>query len=144
MKNISGFKYLPRPIYIKRILPFLETGLIKVLTGQRRVGKSFILFQLMDEIRKQDKDACIIYINKEDYRFEKLKTHEDLMVYVKSRSKGKGRHCLFIDEVQDIQGFELALRCMLYLIPNSWNFMLCLKAWSPLTGICNGVACPIL
>jgi uncharacterized protein len=122
MKNISGFKYLPRPIYIKRILPFLETGLIKVLTGQRRVGKSFILFQLMDEIRKQDKDACIIYINKEDYRFEKLKTHEDLMVYVKSRSKGKGRHCLFIDEVQDIQGFELALRSLLTV--DGWDIFI--------------------
>jgi uncharacterized protein len=92
---------------------FVGTGLIKVLTGQRRVGKSFLLFQLMDGIRKQDKAACILYINKEDYRFEKLKTHEDLMAYVKTESRGRGSRYLFIDEVQDIQGFELALRSLL-------------------------------
>lgn len=43
-------KYIKRPLYTERIRPFIGKQLIKVLTGQRRVGKSFILIQLMDEI----------------------------------------------------------------------------------------------
>ena len=59
-----------RTIYLNRIHPFIGKQLIKVITGQRRVGKSFLLFQLMDEIKKTDKKASIIYINKEDLAFE--------------------------------------------------------------------------
>ena len=42
--------FITRLDYLERISPFIRKGLIKVLTGQRRVGKSFILYQLMDEI----------------------------------------------------------------------------------------------
>ena len=43
--------YYARMIYLDRIKPFIDTQIIKVLVGQRRVGKSFMLFQLMDYIR---------------------------------------------------------------------------------------------
>ncbi|MDR2472860.1 MAG: ATPase, partial [Tannerella sp.] len=46
MKTIN---YIPRNIYFERIRPFIGTQMIKVIVGQRRVGKSFLLFQLMDE-----------------------------------------------------------------------------------------------
>ncbi len=42
--------YYARMIYLDRIKPFIDTQIIKVLVGQRRVGKSFMLFQLMDYI----------------------------------------------------------------------------------------------
>ena len=64
--------YIPRYLYYARIEPFIGKGLIKVLTGQRRVGKSYILFQLMDEIKTRNPEAEIIYINKEDYQFDEL------------------------------------------------------------------------
>ena len=52
-----------RDNYIKRIMPFMRKNLVKVLTGHRRVGKSYILFQLMDLICKDESEANIIYIN---------------------------------------------------------------------------------
>lgn len=44
-------KYIPRPLYTKRIEPFIDKQLIKVITGQRRIGKSYILLQLSDVIK---------------------------------------------------------------------------------------------
>lgn len=110
---MSGKKYIPRPLYFNKIEPFIGSGLIKVLTGQRRVGKSYVLLQLMDEIRKRDSAANIIHINKEDYRFEFIKNHNDLMDYLESKTVEGSNHYLFIDEVQDINNFELALRSLL-------------------------------
>ena len=55
--------YQKRPYYLEKIIPFIGTDLIKVLIGQRRVGKSYILFQLIDEIIAKDKKANIVYIN---------------------------------------------------------------------------------
>ncbi len=46
-----------RPIYIDRIKPLIGKNLIKVLIGQRRVGKSYLLLQLMDIVRHQDASA---------------------------------------------------------------------------------------
>lgn len=58
-------KYIPRPLYTKRIEPFIDKQLIKVITGQRRIGKSYILLQLSDVIKAQRADANIVYADKE-------------------------------------------------------------------------------
>jgi hypothetical protein len=58
MLHIPG--YIPRNRYLKQIEPYIGSNLIKVLIGQRRVGKSYILFQLMDEIRKCDESTQIL------------------------------------------------------------------------------------
>lgn len=54
-----------RPQYTERIKPFVNKNIIKVLTGQRRVGKSCILLQLQQHIKECTPEANIIYINKE-------------------------------------------------------------------------------
>ena len=105
-------KYIKRNLYFDQIEPFIGSGLIKVLTGQRRVGKSYMLLQLMDEIRKRDPKGQIIYINKEDYRFEAIKSHDNLMEYLKTQSNKGKKHYLFIDEIQEIKNFEIALRSL--------------------------------
>ena len=48
---------LPRPIYLNRISPFIGKNIIKVITGQRRVGKSYLLYQTMDDVREKYPDA---------------------------------------------------------------------------------------
>lgn len=116
---MNNKKYIPRPLYFNKIEPFIGTGLIKVLTGQRRVGKSYVLLQVMDEIRKRDHSVTIIYINKEDYRFESIKDHNDLMTYLESHRSDKGKTYLFIDEVQEISKFELAIRSLLSV--DTWD-----------------------
>jgi uncharacterized protein len=105
--------YTPRPDYIERINPFIGRGLIKVLTGQRRVGKSYILYQLMDEIAKREPKTHIVYINKELHEFRELRDGDELYRYVSARLKVDAPNALFIDEIQEIKGFEHALRSLL-------------------------------
>lgn len=104
-------EYYKRELYIGRIKPFINTQMIKVLTGQRRVGKSFLLFQLMDHIHVLYPSSDLIYINKELFEFDTLKDYTDLINYVTQQRKNFNDKCfLFIDEVQDIASFEKALR----------------------------------
>ena len=98
-----------RDLYIQAIKPFIRKDLIKVLTGQRRVGKSTILKILAEEIKKTDSNANFIFIDKEDYAFDFIRTHQQLDAYIKTKEVEDNNY-LFIDEVQEIEGFELVLR----------------------------------
>jgi len=99
--------------YIARIVPFMRKPLIKVLTGQRRVGKSYLLFQLMEQVQNEEPDAHIIYINREDMEFDFMRTALDLNNYILANRKEGVRNFIFIDEIQDIAEFEKALRSLL-------------------------------
>ncbi|MFA6513907.1 MAG: ATP-binding protein [Patescibacteria group bacterium] len=102
--------YQNRPYYLNKIRPFIGLDLIKVLIGQRRVGKSYILFQLMDEIKTKNKKANIVYINKEENEYDAIVDYRDLITYAEQRIKRGVKNYLFIDEIQDIENFEKALR----------------------------------
>ncbi|RDC56097.1 ATP-binding protein [Pedobacter chinensis] len=104
---------LKRNKYIFKIQPFIRKNLIKVLTGQRRVGKSYLVFQLINYILEQDKDSNIIYMNKEDLQFDFIKNATDLNDYIISKIKPNALNYIFIDEIQDIVDFEKALRSFL-------------------------------
>lgn len=103
---------IDRPIYTKRISPYIGKGIIKVLTGQRRVGKSCVLQQMMDVIREKDPSACITYINMEFEEFRTIQNDNDLFEFLKGKFKPKANNYLFIDEIQDIEGFENVLRSL--------------------------------
>src|SRR3989338_5020949 len=103
--------YIKRPLYLDKISPFMDKDIIKVIVGQRRVGKSYLLFQIMDEIKANHKTANIIYLNKELSEFDDIKTHHDLLGYIEKHAKGK-KNYVFIDEIQDIDSFEKALRSL--------------------------------
>ena len=102
--------YIKRDIYIDKIRPFVDRDVIKVLIGQRRVGKSYLLFQIIDEIKKISSGANIIYINKEFYEFDDIENYKDLLEYIKEKTLAGGKNYLFIDEIQEIEQFEKALR----------------------------------
>lgn len=101
---------IKRSIYTERIKPFIGKGIIKVLTGQRRVGKSCILMQLQQEILAEQPQANIVYINMEFAEFRMLQTDKDLFLFLKDKFPADGINYLFIDEIQDITGFEHVLR----------------------------------
>lgn len=105
-------KLINRPIYTERIRPFIEKGIIKVLTGQRRVGKSCILMQLMEEIKQANSEANIVYINMEHEEFRMIHDDTDLFLYLKGKMPVDKKNYLFIDEIQDIKGFENVLRSL--------------------------------
>ena len=99
-----------RPLYTDRIIRYLGNRLVKVLTGQRRTGKSYILRQIATKLIEQGvNDLNILFINKEFAVFDDLKTYEDLNALIRlylSELKPQGKFYLFIDEIQDIQGWE--------------------------------------
>lgn len=106
-------EYIPRPLYTEKTAPFIDKQLIKVFTGQRRVGKSYIMRQLIDEIRKRNPDNNIIYIDKEQLSMAPINTHTSLYEYVESHLAHDKSNYLFIDEVQEIDNFQLCLRSLL-------------------------------
>ena len=105
-------KIINREKYIDRIFRFIDTGMILALTGQRRVGKSYILRQLAQDIKQRNPDANIIYINKEKKEYTDIRTAADLSLYLEERLESDGDNYLLIDEVQDIKGFENVLRSL--------------------------------
>ena len=101
-----------RDAYVDRVIPFIGKQLIKAFTGQRRVGKSYLLFQVMQHIQKIDATAKILYINKEDLQFDDIKNYLELEKYIQENKSTEGKTYVFIDEIQDIIEFERALRSL--------------------------------
>ncbi len=101
-----------RNSYVDKVIPFVGKQLIKAFTGQRRVGKSYLLFQVMKYIQEIDKTATIIYINKEDLQFDSIKDYLDLENYIQNNRSKVGKTYVFIDEIQDVIEFERALRSL--------------------------------
>lgn len=104
---------ISRPIYLNIVEPFIGKNLIKVFTGQRRVGKSYLMYQIIDLIRNRDANANIIYINKEDLAFRKIRNAEELNDYVVKHKSETHKNYVFVDEIQEIDNFEDALRSLL-------------------------------
>lgn len=104
--------YIPRPHYFKKIEPFIDQDLIKVIMGQRRVGKSYFLYQIMDAIKDRNPEANIVYINKELYEFDAIRDYHDLIKYIHHKKSTQNKNYIFIDEIQDIDQFEKALRSL--------------------------------
>jgi len=105
-----GMEIINRPDYTEKVKRLFGKGFIIALTGQRRVGKSFIMKQVIQELSKHKISIHVIYIDKENEQFSFIKTHEDLTGYVKSNLAQDKRNYLFIDEVQNIKNFEVSLR----------------------------------
>lgn len=106
-------KIIIRQKYLDKALSFKGISLIKVFTGQRRTGKSYLMQMVADAIVKMEPDAHIIFVDMELMEFATLNTASDLYAVVKSKLKGDVANYLFIDEVQEIDGFEQALRSLL-------------------------------
>ena len=112
-KILKVRSFIPRPLYTEKIKPFINKEIIKIITGQRRVGKSYILFQLIKEIRETDTSANIIYINKELQPYQHITDNDIFYSYVKNLLKPDVRNYLFVDEIQEISDFEKTLRSLL-------------------------------
>lgn len=104
-------EYIKRPLYLNRLRPFMNKDVIKVLVGQRRVGKSYLLLQIIEELAAMGfSKEHIIYINKELHEYEAIRDYKDLLQHVRKAEKGKKKTAVLIDEIQDIYQFEKALR----------------------------------
>lgn len=100
----------PRPLYIASINQYLGSNVVKVLTGQRRVGKSYILRQTAMHLMQQGVSGNnIVFINRELTAFDFIENYKDLDNFIRlyrQELKPEGRIYIFIDEVQDIEDWE--------------------------------------
>ena len=97
----------PREKYLKKIRPFYDSDIIKVITGIRRCGKSFILKAIMNElIDRGIPKTQIIYIHLDRRGYKNIKTSEELETKIESMLGDDENYYLFIDEVQNVFGFE--------------------------------------
>lgn len=102
---------IQRERYLKQITPFIDKPIIKVITGIRRCGKSTFLKLICNLLTDNGVNLKnILLINKDSLEFDSLNTYKQLASYVTDRFKGvEGKKYLFIDEVQEIEGWEKAL-----------------------------------
>jgi len=99
-----------RPNYIEKILPFIDTPFVKVLSGVRRCGKSTILKMIMAELMKRGVLAeQIITYNFDSMQHEEIKSAKKLYEEVKARLAPSGRTYLFLDEIQEVSTWEKAV-----------------------------------
>lgn len=95
-----------RPDYVNRIMAYADTPFVKILTGVRRCGKSTILLMLMEELRKRGVSNEQII----SYRFDSMEyadmSAKQMYVEIKSRLVDGKRSYLFLDEMQEIKGWE--------------------------------------
>ena len=96
---------LKREIYLKKIRPFYNSNLVKILVGIRRSGKSVLLKQIIEELTNVD-DEHIIYINFEYIEYEELLDYKKLNNYIKNKIKDDKLYYLFFDEIQNVLQFE--------------------------------------
>ncbi len=101
---------IERSYYTDRARPYFGTQLIKILTGQRRVGKSCILKSIADIYRRERGDWRIVIIDKELSAWDHVRDAASLEAAA-AAAEGE-RVALFIDEAQEIPGFERGLRSL--------------------------------
>lgn len=101
-------KLYRRENYLKKIRGFYhDTGIIKVITGVRRCGKSCLMETAADEIRESGVlKENTIYLNLDKRGYRNIKTPDQLDALIESKSTAEGIKYLFIDEIQNVEGFE--------------------------------------
>lgn len=98
---------IDRPLYLDKIMPFVDTPFVKILTGVRRCGKSTILKMIIKKIKEEKNvdDEQIL-----NYRFDSMEyedmTTKELYLELKSKILQSKKTYLFLDEIQEIEGWE--------------------------------------
>ena len=113
---------LKRDEYIKKIVPFIDKDVIKVLTGIRRSGKSVMLKLLMEKLKNRGiNENQFIYINFENLKYRKLKNYERLYDFILNKVDDKYKsYYIFLDEIQEVEEWE---RCVNSLrVDEDFNF----------------------
>lgn len=95
-----------RPIYVDKIMSFTDTPFVKILTGVRRCGKSTILKMIMDKLRQRGiPEERIVSFRFDSMEYEDM-TAKQLYAQLKGRICPDGKTYFFLDEMQEIQGWE--------------------------------------
>ena len=119
--NLLKIEYdmnINRDIYLKRLIDSRHNRMIKVVTGVRRCGKSYLLFHLFTEwlIAEGVADDHIITVNLEDRRNKSLRDPDNLLEYIDGRMMDKDMYYILLDEIQMVDEFEDVLNSYLNVV----------------------------
>ena len=104
---------LKREIYLSKIRGFYDSDLVKILVGIRRCGKSVILKQIIEELKDREvQEDHILYINFEFVEYEELKDYKKLNQYVKEKIQDNKKYYVFLDEIQNVEKFEVVVNSL--------------------------------
>ncbi|GHU88522.1 ATPase [Clostridia bacterium] len=99
-----------RPMYLEKILSYVDTPFVKILAGVRRCGKSTILKMVAEAIKERGiPDERILVYNFDSMQHEDIKTAKSLYDEVKHRLASEGKIYLFLDEIQEVKSWEKAV-----------------------------------
>ena len=108
---------ITRQHYASKVDSWIGKGVIIVLVGSRRAGKSYVLKDFIQRHRDEP-DFNIIYVDKEKKAFKDIITWSDLDAYIEAHSRKDKHNYILIDEVQQIEGFEKSV-CNWYTEDNT-------------------------
>ena len=96
-----------RPLYVEKIMAYVDTPFVKILTGVRRCGKSTILKMIMERLKTQHNisEERIVSCRYDSMEYEDM-TAKQMYAQLKERLSPDGKTYLFLDEVQEIKGWE--------------------------------------
>ena len=108
---------IKRDLYLNRLIRRENNGLIKVVTGVRRCGKSYLLFNLFHDylIEKGVAEDHIIEVALDDRSNKELRDPDQMLAYLKDRIKDKETYYIILDEVQLLSEFEDVLNSLLHI-----------------------------
>lgn len=101
-------KYIERKKYLDELVSLQNNGMIKVITGMRRCGKSYLLFEIFTSYLENNGIAPdhIIKVDLEDFKNRAMRNPDNLYAYVESRVIDEGMYYILLDEVQMLDSFE--------------------------------------
>lgn len=107
---------IKRDVYLNKLISRKENGLIKIITGIRRCGKSYLLDPLFKNYLLESgvKEDHIIKLELDKKENKKFRDSHELNEYIKSLIKDKNMYYIFLDEIQMVGGFESVLNSFLY------------------------------
>jgi len=105
---------IERNTYIQQIVPFIDKPQVKIITGIRRSGKSFVLRLILEELtNKGKKPKQVISVNFESFEYADLLNAKALYSYLKQQIKNKQRYYILLDEIQEVHEWEKVINYLL-------------------------------
>lgn len=113
---------IKREYYMKKIIPFIDKDVVKVLTGIRRSGKSVMLKLIMEELKNRGvKNEQLININFENLKNRNYRNYEKLYEYILSKTdKRYKNYYIFLDEIQEVEEWEKCINSI--RVDEDYNF----------------------
>lgn len=117
-----------RKHYLDKLIKYLDTEFIKVITGVRRSGKSFLLLMLKEKLLKEDKQ--VLYLNFENPETFNIQHYDKLYQYIKDKINSSKKVYFLFDEIGEvsewqrlINGLRASFNCDIYLTGSNANLL---------------------